>query len=216
MSNYLNVNIPTFTAGLDTAFLYDRPPSPHNQRLPVEVFAFTSIPQRCGLFSVMSEYGTQHARVPIHYLSSLAVDRPTAYPLDWLQLWDCLSYYVSATLLDYCKNRHAMVWLKDGAQHAARYLFTLDWCLGAQSSTGYGEHAGGHKCGHVFAGDGGQFFIQPNNRVLWMDGGAFINATLDRPDWRVFTQEFSCERTGSRWLTDDADDLWFYRFKQRD
>ncbi len=86
--NYLNINVPYFFAGLDTAFLYDEDPSPTNERLPVEVFQYTSIPQRCGLFSVMTEYGSQHARVPIQYLSSLNVDTPTAYPLDWIQLWD--------------------------------------------------------------------------------------------------------------------------------
>jgi hypothetical protein len=70
MSNYLNVNIPTFFAGLDSGFLYDADPSPTNEIVPVEVFMYTSIPQRCGLFSVMTEYGSQHARVPVHYLTT--------------------------------------------------------------------------------------------------------------------------------------------------
>ena len=66
MSNYLNVNIPVFFAFLDTGFLYDLEPNVTRDRIVVEVFNFTSIPQRCGLFSVMTEYGSQHARVPIH------------------------------------------------------------------------------------------------------------------------------------------------------
>ena len=49
MSNYLNVNIPTFFAGMDIAFLYDGDPSPTNEKIPVEVFQYTSIPQRCGV-----------------------------------------------------------------------------------------------------------------------------------------------------------------------
>jgi len=169
MSNYLNVTIPTFYAGMDKAFLYDEDPSPTNERIPVEVFQYTSIPQRCGLFSVMTEYGSQHARVPIQYLTSLWVDTPTAYPLDWIQLWDSISYYTSVNVIDYCKNRGAMIWLKDHSQEKAKYMFTLDWCMGPQYQAGYGEYAAGHKCGHVFEGEGGQFFIQPNNRVLWMD-----------------------------------------------
>ena len=47
MSNYLNVNIPVFFAFLDTGFLYDEDPSSTNKRIVVEVFNFTSIPQRC-------------------------------------------------------------------------------------------------------------------------------------------------------------------------
>ena len=171
MSNYLNLNIPYFFAGLDTAFLRDEDPSPTNELMPVEVFQYTSIPQRCGLFSVMSEYGSQHARVPVHYLRSLEVEPEnfTNHPLDWVQLWDSISYYASVNIIDYCKNRSALIWLKDHSQHKAQYMFTIDWCLGPQYTSGYGEYAAGHKCGHVFVGEGGQYFIQPNNRVLWLD-----------------------------------------------
>ena len=215
MSNYLNLNVPTFSALLDEAFLFDSHPSPLNNKIPVEVFAFTSIPQRCALFSVMTEYGSQHARVPIHYLSAANQNDHTAYPLDWLQLWDSISYYASVTILEYCKNRAALIWLKDHTQHKAKYLFTVDWCLGSQYSNGYGENAGGHKCGHLYVGDGGQFFMQPNNRVLWLDGGSFITKSLGKPDWKIFSQEFSCEHTGSRWVSESDEELYFYTFKER-
>jgi len=215
MSNFLNINIPYFFANLDSAFLYDRDPSPTNDKVPVEVFMFTSIPQRCGMFSVMTEWGSQHARVPIHYLTSMNVEQPTAYPLDWIELWDSVSYYASVNIVDYCKNRAAMIWLKDHTQHKARYMFTIDWCLGQQYLSGYGEYAAGHKNGHVLEGEGGQYFIQPNNRILWMDGGSWITKQLVKPDWRVFSQEFSCEHTGSRWVSESDDELYFYTFKER-
>jgi len=215
MNNYLNIDIPTFTAYLDSSFLYNKPPDSKAERLPVEVFAYTSIPQRCGLFSVMTEYGSQHARVPIHYLRSLDKEG-TDYPLDWLQLWDSLSYYSTVNVFQYLKNRAANIILKNHKKEKVKYLFTIDWCLGSNYVYGYGEMAGGHKCGHVFEGDG-QYFIQPNNRVLWMDGGSWINKTLEeKPKWKVFSREFSCEHQGSRWITDPEEDYWFYDFKQPD
>jgi hypothetical protein len=219
MSNYLNVNIPTFFAGLDSGFLYDKDPSPTTELVPCEVFMYTSIPQRCGLFSVMTEYGSQHARVPIHYLRSLEVEpeQHTAYPLDWIQLWDATSPYVSCTILEYCKNRSADIILKDKTKHIAKYLFTLDYCLGPQYSNGYGEMAAGHKCAHVFWGEGGQLFMQPNNRVLWRDGGSFITTDLPKDaNWKVFSQEFSCEHSGRRWVSESHDELYFYTFKETD
>jgi hypothetical protein len=216
VSNYLNFNIPTFFAQLDSGFLYDTDPSPKNEKLVVEVFNFTSIPQRCGLFSVMTEYGSQHARVPIQYLWSAQTELTTNYPLDWLQLWDSMSYYGSANTVDYLKNRAAHVILKDGSKHKAKYMFTIDWCLGPQYNSGYGEMAAGHKSGHVLAGEGGQYFIQPNNRILWMDGGAFISRKLTRPDWKVFSQEFSCEHTGSKWVSNSDDEMYFYEFTTSD
>jgi hypothetical protein len=67
---------------------------------------------------------------------------------------------------------------------------------------------------HFFEGNG-QFFLQPNNRTLWMDGGSWINKKLsDKPNWKVFTKEFSCENQGSKWITAQEDDLWFYEFKE--
>ena len=213
MSNYLNVNIPPFMGYLDTAFLYNKKPAPTNERLLVEVAAFTSIPQRCGLFSVMTEYGSFHARVPIHYLHT-EKEGGTDFPLDWIQLWDSLSYYCSVTILEYCKNRSANILIKNKSLHKAQYMFTLDWAMGPQYSSGYSEMAAGHKCGHVFKGDG-QYFIQPNNRVLWMDGGSFICSKLPhKPNWKVFAHEYSCESSGSRWVTEGEEDLWFYEFKE--
>jgi hypothetical protein len=214
MSNYLNVNIPHFWAYVDKGFMYNEEPDNTRERMLVEVFAYTSIPQRCGLFTIMTEYGTQHARVPIHYLHSLEKGG-SDYSLDWLQLWDSLSYYCSVTILDYCKNRAANIMLKDKTLHTSKYLFSLDWCLGPQFSGGYGEMAAGHKCGHVFVGSGGQYFIQPNNRVLWLDGGSFICSKFKtKPDWKVFSQEFSCEHAASRWVTQE-EDFYFYEFEKK-
>ena len=217
MSNYLNIDTPIFIAYLDTNFLYNKPPDLNSDRIPVEVFSFTSIPQRCGLFSVMTEYGSQHARVPIHYLRSIN-NGGSNYPLDWIQLWDTLSYYASIKVIQYTKNRSANIMLKNKNLHKAKYLFTIDWCFGPQYENGYGEIAAGHKCGHFFEGEDGQYFIQPNNRVLWMDGGAFISRCFKdkKPDWRVFSLEFSCENTGSRWTSESDEEKYFYEFKKLD
>lgn len=216
MSNYLNIDIPTFFAYLDTSFLYDKLPDVLAEKIPVEVFSFTSIPQRCGLFSVMTEYGSQHARVPIHYLRTDNSNFSSNYPLDWIQLWDSISYYASVNINAYTKNRAAKVILKDQKLEEVQYLFTIDWCLGNQYQNGYGEMAAGHKCGHFFKGNG-QYFLQPNNRVLWMDGGSWISKSFNnKPSWKVFSKEFSCEHTGNRWVSKSDEEEYFYEFKKVD
>lgn len=215
MSNYLNINIPTFIAYLDTNFLYNKLPNLYSERIPVEVFSYTSIPQRCSMFSVMTEYGSQHARVPIHYLHSIE-NEGTDFPLDWVQLWDSMSYYASSGIVSYLKNRSCEVFLKNKTKHKAKYLFTIDWCFGPQYDHGYSEIAAGHKCGHFLEGEGGQYFLQPNNRILWMDGGSFIANKFDKkPNWKVFGLEFSCENTGSKWISEASEELYFYEFKNR-
>lgn len=210
MSNYLNVNIPYFWGFLDTAFLHDNEADAANERIPMEFFLYTSIPNTCGLFTGMSEWGTQHARIPIHYIHT-EPEGGKDYPLDFLQLWDSFSYHCSATTVNYIKNRSCQILLKDKSVVEGVYMFTLDWCNG-----GYSEIAAAHKTGHVIKADG-RIFIQPNNRIIhWNDGGAFTSKVLkERPDWKVFSQEFSCEQAAGKWVADSEEELWMYGFKEQ-
>jgi len=206
--SYLNVNTPFFWGFLDEAFLYDREPNANNPRLPMEFFLYTSIPNRCAMFTGMSEWGTQHARIPINYIYT-EPEGSKDYPLDFLQLWDSFSYYCSALQVDYLKNKSVELLLKDKSVISGVYMFTLDWCQG-----GYSEMAAGHKTGHVINADG-RLFVQPNNRILrWNDGGAFTcKKLIGRPDWKVFSQEFSCEQSASNWVSDSEEELYWYDFK---
>ena len=87
---YINTDIPIFSAYLDTSFLQDNPPRSTNEFITVEVFGLTSLNRRCALFSVMTDMGSVHARVPIHYLTEkLTEEGITNFPLDWVELWDC-------------------------------------------------------------------------------------------------------------------------------
>jgi len=90
---------------------------------------------------------------------------------------------------------------------------TFDWCYGPEFQTGQSENPGGHKQGHLLVGEGGQLFIQPGNRVVWRDGGAWIGKELDgHQKWRAFSKEFSCEQNGSRWFAGE-EELYFYQFE---
>lgn len=209
---YLNADIPTFWAYLDEGFLHDEPEPTHVRGPLVEVFGVTCIPRRCLMFHVMTEMGSQHARVPIHYLH-LEEESDRRLPLDWLQLWDSFSPYFSVLRHDYLKNSRASVILKDKTTIPARYMFTIDWCSGPDHQSGYSEMAAGHKSGHVLALENGQIACQPNNRVVWHDGGAFIGKPLTGHEkWRVFSSEFSCEAAGWKW-TAGQDELMFYQFE---
>jgi hypothetical protein len=208
---YLNSDVPTFAAYLSPSFVQNEPTPRYDEPLLVEVFAVTSIPRRCLMFSVMTEMGSQHARVPIHYLASSGrVTNPA--PLDWLQLWDSYSPYHSVVQHDYLKHSRCTVLMKDKTTMPGKYLFTVDWSLGPDHRTGYAEMAGGHKCAHVIELDNGQLAAQPNNRVVWHDGGAFIGKPLKGHErWLVFQHEFSCEAEGWKW-TAGEEELMFYQF----
>jgi hypothetical protein len=204
-----------FSAHLDTGFLQDVQPQTTNEYISVEVFGFTSLNRRCGLFSCMSEMGSMHTRVPIHYLNfNQNKEKTNQYPLDWLQLWDCYSPYVSCNRYEYLKNSACKIVLKNKKFQEAKYLMTFDWCYGPDFQTGQSENPGGHKQGHLLAGENGQLFLQPGNRVIWRDGGAWIGKPLKGHEkWKAFSKEFSCEYSGRRWFAGE-EELYFYQFEE--
>jgi hypothetical protein len=215
---YLNANIPVFHAYLSSDFLYNHTKA-EKEYISCEVFGVTSLTRRCLTFQVMTEYGSRHDRVPIHYLT--LDPKHSNYPLDWLQLWDCYSNVLSVTRYEYHKNASVEVQLKNHEWVKGKYLFTIDWHDNPDCALGYSEMAGGHKCGHLIWGlqdstgkECNQLFFQPNNRVVWKDGGAFIAKKLEKPDWKVFDKEFTCEGKG-KWVALDNDD-YFYQFKEAD
>lgn len=210
--SYINTDIPIFCAYLDKSFLYDKEARSEQDFMPVEVFGFTSLNRRCGLFSVMSEMGTIHTRVPIHYLVT-KLDDLTNFPLDWTQLWDSFSPYFSCHRYEYLKNSACRILLKNKEWHDGKYLMTFDWCYGPEFQTGQSENPGGHKQAHLLVGNGGQLFLQPGNRVVWRDGGAWIGKKLGGHEkWKAFSKEFSCEHSGSRWFAGE-EELYFYQFE---
>ena len=169
--SYLQANIPIQFAYLDKSFINNAEAGSINEYLPVEIFSITSIPRRCLMFNVMSEYGAQFTRVPIHYLKN-NLESKSVYQLDWLQLWDSFSYYFNVIKLEYLKNSNAYIILKDKSKIVGKYCFTIDWCNGEEYNLGYSELQGGHKLAHVFWGENGQMFAQPSNRCLFRDSGA--------------------------------------------
>lgn len=211
--SYLLASTPIQNCYLDCSFLYDSPPRTVNEWIPLEIFSVVSVSRRCLMFNGMSEFGAQFARIPIHYLAK-EKDPKTNFELHWLQLWDCFSYYFTVQRFDYLKNATAYILLKDKKKHVGKYAFTIDWCNNDDYSLGYSEVAGGHKCAHLFWGEGGQLFAQPNNRIIWRDSGAFIGLPLpdDFKKWKVFSKEFSCEGLAHKWTAGD-EELMFYDFK---
>ena len=213
---YLMSSTPIMNMWMDTSFLFDQPPHTTKAFIPVEVFSVVSIPRRCLMFHVMTEMGSQHARVPIQYLwnEQPAAETPV-YPLDWLQLWDSFSPYHTVVRLDYLKNAACRVVMKNKTEVQGTYRFTIDWCEGTEYPFGYGERASGHKCAHVITLENGQLAAQPNNRVIWSDGGAWIGVPLQgHHTWKVFSREFSCEAVGWKWYT-GSEELVYYPFVQR-
>ena len=84
-------------------------------------------------------------------------------------------------------------------------MFTLDWS--------WENHAGNtdcnfaedpeHKCGHTFKMDDGNFFIYPNNRIVWTDD-AYITERLTRnPGYKIDQTVYTVENKRTGGTSDD-------------
>ncbi len=69
---HLNANIPVFPAYLKSDFLYNNE-NKKTEYVLCEVFGITSLTRRCLTFQIMTEYGSRHDRVPIHYFDHICI-----------------------------------------------------------------------------------------------------------------------------------------------
>ncbi|MFM6250384.1 MAG: hypothetical protein ACKPEQ_14760, partial [Dolichospermum sp.] len=148
-----SINIPHFKCFIRKPFLYDWDLQ-QTGYIPVRVFGMTSIPGRAVGFNLITNQGAQFARVPIHAL--VWKEDCEKLPLDWLELWDCLSYQPCAIAYSYLSELRCRTILKDGKWYDGEYMFTIDWVGGD-----WAEDPSEHKCGHVLKLDNGCFAIQP-------------------------------------------------------
>jgi hypothetical protein len=49
-----------------------------------------------------------------------------------------------------------------------------------------------HKCGHVFKMDNGNYFIYPNNRIIWLDRAWTFNRIDKNPGYKIDLNIYSC------------------------
>lgn len=129
------------------------------------IFGVTSIPSRALHFSIMTEAGSQWARIPLHKLRHELPTGPR-HPLNELQSWDCHGWEFGVTAYEYLREMACTVKTRSGQILEASYWFTLD-----HTDNGWSQYPSEHKCYHLLLlQDGsGQIAAQPNNRIMWKD-----------------------------------------------
>jgi hypothetical protein len=131
------------------------------------IFGVTSIPSRALHFSILTEAGSQWARIPLH---KLRWDEPDEgfipHNLSDLQCWDSHGWDFSTVRYEYLREMSCEYRTPDGKMIPASYWFTLD-----HTDNGYSQFPPEHKCYHLLLlEDGsGQIAAMPNNRILWRD-----------------------------------------------
>ena len=202
--SYLVANVPPIEVWVDKRYLYDFQKDENGNLLGEGEWekghwvSVKSIPNRALLFETyIDKFGAVYDKLPISafrwHLNSLE----TEYPLDFLQLWDCLSYNISVIEKRVLRGTKTYTTMKDHSVVRGEYLFTIDTAHSDPNEvdTGWSETPNEHKCFNLSKLENGQFCAQPNNRTRWYQPSRTDDIT-SIPYFRYSTKIWRCEDYG--------------------
>lgn len=206
---YLNANIPTITCWIRNEFLFNHEHG-CGEYTAADVHSVASIQKRTPLFEAFLENGVNWTRRPIHAF----VWRKNAerLPLTEHAYWDCFSSYIDVQVRERLAGLRADLISISGVKRQGVYMFTLDWSHENRNmlDTNFSETPE-HKCGHVFKMDNGNYFIYPNNRIIWIDKAWTYDRINKNPGYKIDMNIYSVENvsgyeTDYSYMTEFAQD----------
>jgi len=166
---YLNLNIHPQYAYIRNRALYQKTPEKWEGVQECVIFGVTTIPGTPLLFNCQLENGAVYYRVPLHRFCH-DKDAPEI-PLNDATLWNSFSYHGAYTTWSWLGHQKGTVLLPEKRTIKGDYLFTIDFAEpdANVSEFSLSETPQEHKCAHVLAGDDGNYYAMPNNRILWQE-----------------------------------------------
>ena len=188
---FLNHNIPTITCLIRNEFLFNKEKG-FGEFTKADVHSVASIEKRVPLFEAFLENGVNWTRRPIH--AFCWKEDAEVLPLTEHIFWDCFSSYVDVQVRARLSGLRADLISITGHKRQGNYMFTLDWSFENRSllDTNFSETPE-HKCGHVFKMDNGNYFIYPNNRIIWMDNAWTSQRIETNPGYKIDMEVYSVE-----------------------
>lgn len=212
--SYLIANIPPIEVFVRKEFLWDFQKDDHGNTRGLGEFESAhwitakSIPYQALYFeSQIHEYGAVYDKLPIHAFV-WKKDIKKLYPLDWLQLWDCMSYNIAVIRKENLRNARCEVVMKDKTRELGHYLFTVDTCASdpGEVDVTWSETPNEHKSFNIIKLDNGQFAAQPNNRIIWKHQSQTPSHSLKTPYFKFSTRRWFCE-SQDRWSASGTDNF---------
>ncbi len=184
----------------------------HGEFVPVVMVAVKSIQGRALMFEAyLPEYGACYDKLPLSaFVWRTDIEEDKQLTLSELSIWDAYSYDIQIWTKKLLKNCDVNVWLGGGAAMKGEYLFTIDSAHTDPNiiNSGVSEVPDEHKQFNIGKLVNGQFFAQPNNRMLWYEQ-SLNPKELKIPDFQVSTRYFFSEQE-SKWAFGDTED-YFYK-----
>jgi hypothetical protein len=167
----------------------------HGEFTKADVHSVASIQSKTPLFEALLENGVNWTRRPIH--AFCWKEDAEFLPLSEYIYWDCFSPYIAVNSRERLFGLRADLISITGVVRQGIYLFTLDWSHENRNNVDLGfSETPEHKCGHVFKMDNGNYFIYPNNRIVWMDRAFTEDRITGNPGYKIDLNIYSVEGSG--------------------
>jgi hypothetical protein len=205
------VNLPHIQCWIKKEFLYDFKKG-FGEYVPCTWVTLKSIPRRAFYIeSYLPEYGALYDKLPISaYVWKTDIDLDKQLPLDFLQLWDGFSYHITVIEKQYLQHSRVEIILRDGSRMGGEYLFTVDSAHADPNipNVTESEVPTEHKSHNIGKLDNGQWFAQPNNRMLFFESSVNKAKGLNVPDFKVSSKYYHCEQN-PKWVFGDSDEYFY-------
>jgi len=175
--------------------------SGHKEYSLCDVHSVASMEKRVPLFEAYLTNGVNWTRRPI---TAFCWKKCDPVPLEESMYWDCFSSYIDVNVRARMRGLRAKLITPSNEKKWGEYMMTLDWSWEnkAMIDTNFSETPE-HKCGHLFKMDNGNFYIYPNNRIIWHDD-AWVDKPIDKnPNYKIDLTVYSVENK-RRQFTDDS------------
>lgn len=212
---HLIANLPPVQCFIRKEFLYDFQMG-HGEYIPCIWISLKSIRgEAFRIESYLSEYGALYDKLPLHaYVWKTDVDQSEFLPLDYLQIWDCMSYDITILEKKFISGLKCKFLRKDKQWSYGNYMFTVDSCFPDSNilNVGFTEDPSEHKSFNFIKLDNGQFAAQPNNRTIIFEPSN-NPSELKFPDFKVATKKWSVE-SESKWALGDTTTVMYLTEKE--
>lgn len=207
---HLIANLPPVRCYVRKEFLYDLERG-HGEFEPCFWVSIKSIRgEAFRIESYLHNYGALYDKLPLHaYVWRTDVVAEDMMPLDYLQIWDCMSYDVTVLEKKVISGLRCKYLNKDKSWVWGQYMFTVDSCFPDPNliNTGFSEDMEDHKSFNFIRCDNGQFAAQPNNRTIILEPSN-NPAELKFPDFSVAKRKWSVEAE-AKWALGDTDTVMY-------
>lgn len=198
---FLNHNIPTITCLIRNEYLFNHKKG-FKEFTRADVHTVACMEKRVPLFEAFLENGVNWTRRPINAFC-WKIDAPVRTLSEHIY-WDCLSQYPDVQVRSRLAGLRAKLVTPSEEIREGIYMFTIDWAHENRSmiDTNFAETPE-HKCGHVFKMDEGNYYIYPNNKIIWHDNAWIFNPIKYNPGYEIDTTLYTVENV-HRFTTDNS------------